>query len=113
MRRLFWRIFAMFWLATFVLIVAIAWSTSYTFENETVPGLAITRLESVLNEQLRGAGRAMRDGGVAALGPVVAGARQRGITMYLLDDDQHDVLGREVPPAVTDAVTHAVADMQG
>ena len=113
MRRLFWRIFAMFWAASVVLIIAIAWSTSYTFENERIPGLGITRLESVLNEQLRGAGRSLREGGVAALAPVIDGARERGITMYVLDADKHDLLGREVPAAVSDALAHAVVDTQG
>jgi hypothetical protein len=55
MRRLFWRIFALFWASSVVLIVAIAWITSNNFENEKIPGSGITRLESVLNEHLRNA----------------------------------------------------------
>jgi len=67
MRRLFWRIFALFWASSVVLIVAIAWITSSNFENEKIPGLGITRLESVLNEHLRKASHTLRDGGVAGL----------------------------------------------
>ncbi|MEP6941110.1 MAG: HAMP domain-containing protein, partial [Rudaea sp.] len=113
MRRLFWRIFALFWAANLVLIIAISWSTSYAFENEAVPGLGITRMESVLNEQLRGAERALGDGGEAALRNVAAAARKLGITLYLLDDDRHDLLGRDVPADVIDAVERATGDAQG
>ncbi|HEY8011683.1 MAG TPA: ATP-binding protein [Rudaea sp.] len=113
MRRLFWRIFALFWAANLVLIVAIAWSTSYTFENEKIPGLGITRLESVLNEQLRGAGHALRDNGVDGLRSVVQGAEQRGIRMYLLDANHSDLLARPVPNGVMDSINHAVEDAQG
>ncbi len=113
MRRLYWRIFAMFWVATVVLIIAIAWSTSYSFEREKIPGLGMTRLESVLNEQLRGVGKALREGGVAALGPVIDGARERGITIYVLDADKHDLLGRDVPTDVSAALAHGVTDAQG
>lgn len=113
MRRLFWRIFALFWAANLVLIIAIAWSTSYTFENEKVPGLGITRLESVLNEQIRGAGRALHDGGTTMLGEVVADASKRGISLYVLDSGRHDLLGREVPTDMLAAVNDAVEDDQG
>ena len=113
MRRLFWRIFALFWAANLVLIVAIAWSTSYKFETEKIPGLEITRLESVLNEQLRGAGRALSEGGVEAVRTVVQGAEQRGIRIYVLDANGVDLLARPVPDDVADAINHAVVDAQG
>ena len=45
MKQLFWRIFALFWAASVVLILAIAGVTTYNFENERIPGLGITRLE--------------------------------------------------------------------
>jgi len=113
MRRLFWRIFALFWAANLVLIIAISWSTSYAFENEVVPGLGITRMESVLNEQLRGAERALGDGGESALRNVAAAARKLGIALYLLDEERHDLLGREVPADVIDSVNLATGDAQG
>ena len=113
MRRLFWRIFALFWTGTLVLILAIAWSTSYTFENEEIPGLGITRMESVLNDQLRGASRALRSGGIEALREVEHGARDRGITLYVLDADNHDILGNEVEPDIAEEIAGAVADEQG
>jgi two-component system sensor histidine kinase CpxA len=113
MRRLFWRIFALFWAANLVLIIAISWSTSYAFENEIVPGLGITRMESVLNEQLRGAERALGDGGESALGSVVAAARKLGISLFMLGADGRDLLGREVPADVRDAIAQAAPDAQG
>ncbi|MGH8124079.1 MAG: ATP-binding protein [Rudaea sp.] len=113
MRRLLWRIFALFWAANLALIVAIAWSTSYTFENEEIPGLGITRLESVLNEQLRGAGHALRDGGVEGLRTVVRAAEQRGISIYVLDANHSDLLARPLPDDVMDSIDHAVEDAQG
>jgi two-component system sensor histidine kinase CpxA len=112
-RRLFWRIFALFWAASVALIVAITWSTAYTFENEKIPGLDITRLESVLNEQLRGAGRGLREGGVSKLRQVVDTASLRGITMFILDAEGHDLLERTVPAEVAASVSDAVEDTQG
>ncbi len=112
MRRLFWRIFALFWAANLVLIIAISWSTSYAFENEVVPGLGITRMESVLNEHLRGAERSLGVGGETALGNVVATARKIGISLYILDAGR-DLLARDVPAEVSEAIAHAVPDAQG
>ena len=113
MRRLFWRIFALFWLAMLALIVSITWITSYNFENEKIPGLEITRLESLLNEQLRGASRALREGGADALQAVVHTADYRGIALYVLDANNQDLLKRTVPTEIIGAAEHAVEDAQG
>jgi signal transduction histidine kinase len=112
-RRLFWRVFGLFWLATVVLIVAIAWSTSYTFENEKIPGLDITRQESVLNEQLRGADRALHSGGLPALREVVSGAKDVGIFLFVIGADGRDIVGNDAPDDIVDSTNHAVADTQG
>ncbi|HSC12016.1 MAG TPA: ATP-binding protein [Rhodanobacteraceae bacterium] len=114
MRRLFWRIFALFWASSVVLIVAIAWITSNNFENEKIPGLGITRLESVLNEHLRNAAHTLRDGGVAGLRAMLSQALDFGrISVYVLDADKKDLLGREVPPEIIAATVHPVADPEG
>ena len=55
MRRLFWRIFGLFWAATVVLIIAIAWITSNNFENEKLPVHEVTRMDLALNDELRSA----------------------------------------------------------
>jgi len=114
MRRLFWRIFALFWAASVVLIVAIAWITSNNFENEKIPGLGITRLESVLNEHLRNAAHTLRDSGVGGLRTMLSQKLDFGrISVYVLDADKKDVLGREVPPEIIAATIHPVADPEG
>jgi two-component system sensor histidine kinase CpxA len=114
MRRLFWRIFALFWASSVVLIIAIAWITSNNFENEKIPGLGITRLESVLNEHLRNAAHTLRDGGVGALRSMLAQQLDFGrISVYVLDADKKDLLGREVPAEIIVATDHAIADTQG
>jgi signal transduction histidine kinase len=113
-RRLFWRIFALFWTATVILILAIAWITSDKFENEKIPGLDITRMDSALNEQLRSAARALRDGGLEALRRNLETNRQfGGMSLYVLDVENRDVLGRDVPESIIDAAAHPVEDAQG
>ena len=115
MRRLFWRIFALFWTATVVLILAIAWITSNTFENEKLQGLDLTRMDFVLNDELRSAHRALREGGIEGLRQRVTEMQNlRGVVVYVLDKDNRDiVMGREVPPAVIDAAAHPVKDSEG
>src|ERR1700733_11493637 len=98
MRRLFWRIFGLFWAATVVLILAIAWITSNNFENEKLPGLDVTRMDFVLNDELRSAQRAFREGGTE---------------IYVLDAANHDVLDRDVPQDVLDAAANPVQDSEG
>jgi two-component system sensor histidine kinase CpxA len=111
---LFWRIFALFWASSVVLILAIAWITSNNFENERIPGLGITRLESVLNEHLRNAAHTLRDGGVGALRSMLSQQLDFGrISVFVLDADKRDLLAREVPPEVIAAHDHAIADAQG
>jgi signal transduction histidine kinase len=112
---LFWRIFALFWIATVVLILAIAWITSNTFENERLPGLDVTRMDFVLNDELRSANRALRDGGIEALSKRIAEMQSlRGVVLYVLDKDNHDiVMSREVPANVIDAVAHPIQDSEG
>jgi signal transduction histidine kinase len=112
MRQLFWRIFLLFWAASVVLIVAIAVITAYNFENERIPGLGITRLESVLNEHLRNAAHVLRDDGVAGLRNKLSQSLDFGrVSIYVLDADKHDLLGREVPANVM-AATDGIDDVQ-
>ena len=114
MRQLFWRIFALFWAASVVLILAIAWITSNNFENEKIPGLGITRLESVLNEHLRSVAHVLRDDGIAGLRTSLGQQLDFGrVQVYVLDAAHHDLLGRDVPDAVLAAAEHPVADAQG
>jgi len=103
-KQLFWRIFALFWAASVVLILAIAGVTTYNFENERIPGLGITRLESVLNEHLRNAAHVLRDEGIGGLRSKLAQSLDFGrVSIYVLDAGKHDLIGREVPDAVAAA----------
>lgn len=114
MRQLFWRIFALFWAASVVLIFAIAWVTSNNFENEKIPGLGITRLESVLNEHLRKAAHVLRDDGDAGLRTMIGQSLDFGrVSVYVLDAQRRDLLGRTVPPEVLAATLNPVEDTQG
>jgi signal transduction histidine kinase len=114
MRRLFWRIFALFWTATVVLILAIAWITSNNFENEKLPGLEVTRMDFALNDELRSAAHALRDGGIDALRHRVGEMQSlRGAVVFVLDANNQEILGRDMPAEVVDAVHTAVPDSEG
>lgn len=114
MRQLFWRIFALTWAASVTLILAIAWITSNNFENEKIPGLGITRLESVLNEHLRRANRVLRDDGIVGLKAMLGESLDFGrVSIWVLDAEHHDLAGRTVPPEVLAATIAPVADAQG
>ncbi len=113
MRRLFWRIFGLFWVATVVLIIAIAWITSINFENEKLPIHDVTRMDLALNDELRTAQRALRDSGVEAMKQRVRDMLRFSVDMYVLDANNEDALGRPVPPEVADAAMHPVQDSEG
>jgi two-component system sensor histidine kinase CpxA len=111
-RQLFWRIFLLFWAASVVLIVAIAVITAYNFENERIPGLGITRLESVLNEHLRSVAHVLRDDGIAGLRTKLSQSLDFGrVSIYVLDANKHDLLDRPVPTEVLTA-TDGIDDVQ-
>ena len=113
MRRLFWRIFGLFWAATVVLIIAIAWITSNNFENEKLPVHDVTRMDLALNDELRSAQRAFRENGLEAMKQRVRDMQRFSVDMYILEADDTDVLGRTVPPEVLDAAKNPVQDSEG
>ncbi|HEX4481035.1 MAG TPA: ATP-binding protein [Rudaea sp.] len=113
MRRLFWRIFGLFWAATVVLIIAIAWITSINFENEKLPIHDVTRMDLALNDELRSAQRALRESGVEGMMQRVRAMESVSVDMYVLDAQNADVLGRTVPAEVLEAATNPVQDSEG
>ena len=113
MRRLFWRIFGLFWAATVVLIIAITWITSNNFENEKLPVHDVTRMDLALNDELRSAQRAFRDNGLEAMKQRVRDMQRFAVSMYVLDAYDADVLGRDVPTEVLDAARNPVRDSEG
>ena len=97
MRTLFWRMFAAFWLVSAVLIVAIAWSTTSNFESAKIPGLGVTRLQAAMDDQLLHTAHELDQSGADGLrrwlGEMIAYGPG---TIYVLDAQQHDLLGRAV-----------------
>lgn len=105
MRRLFWRIFAAFWLANVAIIVAVAWVTTLGFESEKIPGLGITRLQAAMDDQLQRIEREL-------LGSPAADERRElerslrlansygPVNFYAIDASGHDLLDQVLPPEV-------------
>ena len=104
MRRLFWRIFGLFWAATVVLIIAIAVDHLDNFENEKLP--VHRRHAHGSGAQRRAAQRAARvprkrrGSDEAARGATCSASASR---CTCSTPTTHDLLGRDVPPEVLDA----------
>lgn len=99
MRSLFWRFFVSFWLITGITIGAAA--TSGYWYAERVRD-AIEDFE--VSDSMRAASEALQSGGRAALTNWLSDYRAtRGITLYIFDDQGHDLLNREVSPRVNRA----------
>ncbi len=97
MRRLFWRIFAAFWLANAAIIITLAWLTTSSFESQKIPGLEITRLQAAMDEQLGRLAREARRGGAERLQQTLRIADSMGpIEFYALDANNQDTLGKRV-----------------
>ena len=98
MRRLFWRMFAAFWLVSVALIVAIAWSSTSNFESAKIPGLGITRLQAAMDDQLLHTAHELEQGDSDGLRRWLGDTSGYGPgTIYVLDAQQHELLGRSVP----------------
>ena len=98
MRRLFWRIFAAFWLAAVLMLLAFAWVTTRNFENQEIPGLGVTRLEAAMDDALSRTARQLRRDGEASVHEWLRSPTGRGsIKVYVYRADGSELLGR-VPP---------------
>ncbi|HEY6546170.1 MAG TPA: ATP-binding protein [Dokdonella sp.] len=97
MRRLFWRIFAAFWLAAVLMLLAFAWVTMRNFENQEIPGLGITRLQAAMDDKLGRAARQLRREGEPAVRAWLGTGDPGPIEIYVYDAGGHELLGR-VPP---------------
>lgn len=108
MRSLFWRMFAAIWLAYVAIIIALAWITTARFETEKIPGLEVTRLQAVMDEQLRRLARDARRGGAERLQESLRIAASMGpVEFYAIAADDADRLGRVVPREVAEAAIAA------
>lgn len=105
MRRLFWRIFAAFWVATVIMLVATAWISTSSFETEKIPGQEITRLQAALDYNLSRVARVLRHDGIQHSIPAIERNDAIGhFRTYVFDERQREMLGRQVPPEVRLAV---------
>ncbi len=106
MRNLFWRIFAAVWVANVTIIVALALITTLRFETEKIPGLELTRLQSIMDQQLRRIEREGRRGGGERLDAAIRIAASMGpVQYYALDTANQDRLGHQPSRAVLDAAS--------
>ena len=108
MRGLFWRIFAAFWLVSVVLIVSLAWTTTAHFESAKIPGLGITRLQQVMDDQLLRTGIELHHHGVDGLRQWLRSTAGYGPgTVYVVDAQGRELLGRALPDAARSALDAA------
>ena len=98
MRRLFWRIFAALWLVSVAMIFVLAWTATSNFESEKIPGLGITRMQAAMDDQLLRAAHELHNNDVATLRQWLSGTAGYGPgNVYVLDANNQDLLGRDVP----------------
>lgn len=110
MGSLFWRIFAALWLVSVSVIVVLAWTTTSNFENAKIPGMGITRLQAAMDDQLLRTAHQLHVAGVDGLRQWLAGTAGYGPgTVYVLDADDHDLLGRAVPLVALAAISPEAA----
>ena len=101
MRRLFWRIFAAFWIATVFVLIAFAWVTTSKFETAKIPGLDITRLQAAMDDlNTRTARELRRDGEDETRGWLRSAADFGPISVYVFTPDGAELLGRTVPAPI-------------
>lgn len=114
MRRLFWRIFATFWVATVVVLVAFAWISTSHFETEKIPGFDITRLQAMMDDLLSRTSRELRrerDGGDDGLRPWLSSAAGFGpSTVYVFSADGRELLDRDPSAHVRAAAAAAFSE---
>jgi len=111
MRRLFWRIFAAFWVATVVVLLAFAWITTSNFETEKIPGLGVTRLQAAMDDLLSRTSRELRHDGEETTRQWLRDAADFGpIGIYVFDPAGAEMLGRAPSDAIRDAASEVAAE---
>jgi len=111
MRRLFWRIFAAFWIATVVVLFAFAWITTSNFETEQIPGLGMTRLQAAMDDLISRTSRALRHDGEGKAREWLASTAGFGpIAIYVFADDGAEMLGRSPPDAIRNLANEVIGE---
>ena len=99
MGRLFWKIFIGFWLALVVAAVGAGtavWLQRLERSREAPPDLVVGAPSRIATDL---AAVTLRHGGVEALREWINDVQvRRAVVLFVVDDQGHDVLGREVPP---------------
>jgi two-component system sensor histidine kinase CpxA len=109
MRRLFWRIFAAFWVATVVVLVSFAWIATSNFETEKIPGLGVTRLQAAMDDLLTRTSRELRHDGVESTKEWLRNASDFGpIGIYVFGPNGREMLGRDASEAIRAASQEVV-----
>lgn len=110
MRRLFWRIFAAFWIATVVVLLAFAWISTSRFENERIPGLDLTRLQAKMDDLLGRTARELRHDGEADARAWLRNTPDvSAISVYVYSTDGSELLGRTASAPVHEAAAAILA----
>ncbi len=108
MQRLFWRIFAMIWIATVGTSIAFGWVATNRFQNEEIPGLGITRLEARMDDLIARTARELRHQGEDRTRQWLRAASDFGsINIYVFTSNGNELLGRTPAPGIRTAATDA------
>jgi two-component system sensor histidine kinase CpxA len=109
-RRLFWRIFAAFWTATVGVLLAFAWISTRNYENQQIPGLAITRLQAAMDDLLSRTSRELRHEGEDATREWLRTSAGFGpVSVYVFLPDGSELLGRRAGTRIDAAASEAKA----
>ncbi len=113
LRSLYWRIFAAFWLAIMVVLIAFAWITTSRFENEKIPGLDITRLQAKMDDLLVRTSRELRHDGIDEGRQWLRSAPDFStISVYVIAADGNELLGRHIPDRARVTVESMFSQLQ-
>ena len=111
MRRLFWRIFAAFWIATVVVLLAFAWITTSNFETDKIPGLGITRLQAAMDDLLSRTSRELRHDGEDATRSWLRTAEGFGpMGIYVFAGGGEELLGRTPAEPIRKIASQVIAE---
>lgn len=110
MRRLFWRLFAAFWIATVTVLLAFAWISTSRFENERIPGLDVTRMQAKMDDLLGRTARELRHDGEADARAWLRNTPDvSAISVYVFSVDGKELLGRTASAPVREAAQAILA----
>ena len=103
MGRLFWKFFAVMFVAQVVTVAGVSTALWLRHSNQSEGARVV--VDAPAGALVDAAAAALEHGGEASLGRLLAGwSQQRLPPVYAIDAQGHDLLGREVPAAATAAV---------